>query len=373
MTAELVVAPTRPSLPDKITYARELADSGLLPTSYRKQPANLLYAIEYGEMLNLSPMAAVTGIHVIEGKPTASAALISALVRRAGHRLRITGDSEKAIAEIVRCDDPDFTFRSEWTAARAQTADLLNKKVWKQYRPAMLKARAITECARDACEEALMGMAYTPEEMGVDVDEDGIPLRTQRTSPITGAADAFASTQSADNEPVEEPDWEARLTQHEQDGDRVALVNLWKWAKQLRPDDGDLMGRITAAGERLKAAQSAAPADEPIDAEVVDPPPDDTAQPAGNPRMFALLTEAGLGGNTAAVRDRRLKLMGNVLNRPVASSKELTYDDRQNMIAALERWKRNGDLERAEQVAQEEAAMEQLQAEGDTSDAGTES
>ena len=38
----------------------------------------------------------------------------------------------------------------------------------------MLKARAITQCARDACEEALFGLHYTPEELGAEVDEDGV-------------------------------------------------------------------------------------------------------------------------------------------------------------------------------------------------------
>ena len=38
----------------------------------------------------------------------------------------------------------------------------------------MLKSRAITQCARDACEEVLFGLHYTPEELGADVDEDGV-------------------------------------------------------------------------------------------------------------------------------------------------------------------------------------------------------
>ena len=59
--------------------------------------------MEYGEMLGLSPMAAITGVHVIEGKPTASAGLISALVRRAGHKLRVRGDAKSAACQIVRC------------------------------------------------------------------------------------------------------------------------------------------------------------------------------------------------------------------------------------------------------------------------------
>ncbi|MFC5268419.1 hypothetical protein ACFPJ1_40470 [Kribbella qitaiheensis] len=161
------------SLADKVDYAQHLASSALLPRQYQKQPANLLFAIEYAEMLQLPPMAAITGIHVIEGKPSASAALISALVRRAGHRLRVTGNDQRAVAQIVRSDDPEFTFESEWTLDRAKAAGLVGKDVWKKYPAAMLKARAISEVARDACEEALSGMHYTPEELGAEVDGDG--------------------------------------------------------------------------------------------------------------------------------------------------------------------------------------------------------
>lgn len=177
------------SLPAKIEYARELANSGLLPDAYRRQPANVLYAVEYGDMLGLPPMAAITGIHIIEGKPTASAGLISALVRRAGHKLRVGYDADKRMgwAEIVRSDDPTYTFRSEWDLERAVTAELCTikdgkpfaldskgrSKPWRKFFPSMTKARAITEVARDACEEALYGLHYTPEELGADVDGEG--------------------------------------------------------------------------------------------------------------------------------------------------------------------------------------------------------
>ncbi|TVZ96461.1 hypothetical protein [Streptomyces sp. BK340] len=164
---------TPATLPEKMQYAKALAASGMLPGQYRQQPANLLYALEYAESLGLHPMAAITGIHVIEGKPSASAALISALVRRAGHKLRVRGDDQEAVAQIVRADDPDWTFEARWTMARAEQAGLAKKKVWREYPAAMLKARAITEVARDACEEALSGMHYTPEELGANVNADG--------------------------------------------------------------------------------------------------------------------------------------------------------------------------------------------------------
>lgn len=167
-------------------YASALAQSNLLPAQYRSRPANVLWALEYGRTIGLTPMAAITGVHVIEGKPTASAGLISGLVRRAGHRLRVRGDDQKAVAEIVRTDDPDYTFRTEWTMERARQAGLTNKSVWKQYPAAMLKARAVAECARDACEEVLFGLHYTPEELGAEVNEDGevITVTTASTTQL---------------------------------------------------------------------------------------------------------------------------------------------------------------------------------------------
>lgn len=178
---EIAIRSQASAIPAKLAYARELANSGLLPASYRKNPANVLWAMEYGEMLGLSPMAAMTGVHVIDGKPTASAGLISGLVRQAGHRLRVWGDDKSATCEITRSDDAKHIFRVTWTLRKepgdnpsAEVAGLLSKGVWKQYPAAMLKSRVITQCARDSCEEVLFGLHYTPEELGADVDEDGV-------------------------------------------------------------------------------------------------------------------------------------------------------------------------------------------------------
>jgi hypothetical protein len=139
--------------------------------------------MEYGDMLGLSTMAAITGVHVIEGKPSASAGLISALVRRAGHKLRVRGNSKTATCTIIRADDPDYVFEVTWTLRSnkddnpsAEEAQLLGKQVWRNYPASMLKSRAITQCARDACEEALFGLHYTPEELGAEVDEDGMVI-----------------------------------------------------------------------------------------------------------------------------------------------------------------------------------------------------
>jgi hypothetical protein len=98
-----------------------------------------------------------------------------------------------ATAQIVRADDPDFTYECTWTLERAEQAGLLQIKegkpwardrngrpaTWEKYTASMLKARAITEVARDACEDVLFGLHYTPEELGAVVNQDGEPVEAE--------------------------------------------------------------------------------------------------------------------------------------------------------------------------------------------------
>lgn len=189
-TALAVASPTE--MDSMLRFAKVLADGSLLPRSYQKQPANIIWALEYARTLNITVIAAMAGVHVIDGKPTASSALISALVRRAGHKLRITGDGTSATATIVRADDPDFTFTATWDLDRAKIAGLTGKAVWKNYPAAMLKARAITEVARDACQEALFGLLYTPEELGATVNADGEPIISSQGEVVMGEVEEQA-------------------------------------------------------------------------------------------------------------------------------------------------------------------------------------
>lgn len=197
MSTDLTV-PARASLPEKMTYAKAMAGSSLLPRHYQGNPANLLFALEYADALGVSPINAITSIFVIDGKPTASADLIAGLVRRAGHKLRISGDDTRATAQIIRADDPDFTYEVTWTLDRARTAGLVGKAVWKQYPAAMLRSRAITEVARMGASDALYGVIYTPEEVGAEVDADGEPTAPSRPAPMPAAVRESA--------PVPEPE-----------------------------------------------------------------------------------------------------------------------------------------------------------------------
>lgn len=168
MSNEIALQQPAMTFAEQMQYAKTVCQGSLVPSAYRGQPANVLIAMDFGRSMGLSPAESLYRITVISGRPSASAELIAANVRRAGHRLRVKKDdrARTATCEIVRRDDPDFTFTATWDMAKAQQANLSNKENWKKYPMAMLTARSITECARDACPEALYGVVYTGEELG---------------------------------------------------------------------------------------------------------------------------------------------------------------------------------------------------------------
>lgn len=163
-------------LDDKREYSLMLARSTLINDAYRGQPANLLVAVEYGAALGIPAMQAISSINVIKGKPTLSAELMSALVRRAGHKLRVQEFTSplSVRADLIRKDDPDFTFTAVWDMDKARTAGVLGKtgSGWEKYPNQMLRARAITEVCRQGAADALAGFVYAPEDFDVHLDTD---------------------------------------------------------------------------------------------------------------------------------------------------------------------------------------------------------
>lgn len=164
------LAPLAPAELDAMTrYAERLAAAELLPPALRKRPANLLLVLEYGRALGLPPAAAIQQVAVVDGRPQISATLAATLARRAGHRLRVTATDDQAVAQLVRCDDPEHTFEVVWDIDRAQRAGLAGRGAWRQYPRQMLTARATLEVVRLGAPEVLVGM-HGVEEGGDTLD-----------------------------------------------------------------------------------------------------------------------------------------------------------------------------------------------------------
>lgn len=170
-------------------WSEAMSNGDLLPAQYRGKPANLMFAAEYADSLGISRIHVLTSIAVINGRPSPSADLMAAMVRSHGHKLRVYGDDTTATAELIRSDDPDFTFTAHWDEAKARKAGLWgNRGPWTQYPAAMLRARAISEVVRMGAQDVMAGGIYTPEELGATVDADGVPVTSERVEQPAAAS-----------------------------------------------------------------------------------------------------------------------------------------------------------------------------------------
>lgn len=221
MSGELTVS-------EQKDIANLYAQSTLVPEAYRNKPADIFVAVTLGQSVGISPIQSLSEINVIKGKPTMSASLIAAQVRKAGHKLRIevneTPGQESATCTIIRRDDPDHPFVSKRDRAWAQRMGLLNNSNYIKQPATMLKKRAVTDCARDACSEALCGIDYTPDEMS---DFDDVEAKVEEPVEPTKLVKPKQNVEIIEAEVVNEPQSQPplpRLIETEQKNEIVKIL-----------------------------------------------------------------------------------------------------------------------------------------------------
>lgn len=286
MTA--VVAYENASLTERQQYASTLAAAGdLIPRglwgSVPGQPAapspgKILLVIETGNMLGLAPAAALQSIDVVEGRASLSAQLMAALIRKAGHRLRIhkTGTVEggdyAVTVTAIRADDPDEELTATWTPHRAARAGLLqsyeqgpdgvwrvrarsskgNPLPWESYTETMLKWRAIAEVAREGFSDVTFGL-YTTEEV----------------------RDMGPQIPTADPEPEPSEDWTALIAA------AATRAELDEIAQRISREPDSVRRKMLAVWQ-ARAGVLAREA-EAVDAEVIEDEPAEAPEPAEEP------------------------------------------------------------------------------------------
>ena len=149
-----------------MAVAKALAQSALLPAGLKGDPASVLLVMLTGRELGIAPMAALQLIYVVQGKPTLSAKLQLALLRRSGHKVReIEVTPDRVVLEGTHAITGDVVTVS-YTIEEARASGLANKDNWKNYKPDMVYARASSRLA-NRLDPAAKGGMYAPEDFDV--------------------------------------------------------------------------------------------------------------------------------------------------------------------------------------------------------------
>ncbi len=152
------------------TLADVLAKSTLLPDALRGKSADIVVSILAGQELGLSPMAAIRGVFVVQGKPVLSADTMVGLILGSGLAEYFTcvEDTDARVTYETKRKGSPHAQRVSWSTEDTKRAGLNTKDNWRLFTRQMMKARAKAILARDAYPDVLAG-CYDENEIAVPV------------------------------------------------------------------------------------------------------------------------------------------------------------------------------------------------------------
>lgn len=164
--------------------AKAMAGSGFFTDT--RVASQAIVKIMAGRELGFGPFASMTGVNIIQGKPAFGANIMAACVKKSGrYNYRVTEMTDKVctIEFMEKMDGKWLTSGvSSFTIEDARKAGTKNLDKFPRN---MLFARAMSNGVRWYCPDVMNGsVAYTPEELGADVDEDGNVINVERAEVI---------------------------------------------------------------------------------------------------------------------------------------------------------------------------------------------
>lgn len=153
------------SIDEVTSLAEVLAKSTLMPDALRNKVPDVVVSILAGQELGLSPMAAIRGVHVVQGKPVLSADTMVGLILGSGlaEYFMCVEDTDARVTYETKRKGAPAAQRASWTTDDTKRAGLQAKDNWRLYTRSMMKARAKAILARDAFPDVLAG-CYDPSE-----------------------------------------------------------------------------------------------------------------------------------------------------------------------------------------------------------------
>lgn len=149
--------------------AKAFAESGMFTDT--KSAAQAVVKIQAGQEIGIPPFASMTGIHIIQGKPTIGAGLIASRVKGSGkYDYKVTEQNEKKCS-IDFYQGKEKIGNSTFTIEEAKKAGTKNLDKFPRN---MLFARAISNGVKWYCPDVFAGPVYVPEEMQFEASDDPV-------------------------------------------------------------------------------------------------------------------------------------------------------------------------------------------------------
>jgi hypothetical protein len=147
---------------DMMNISKAFYESGMFTDI--KSAAQAMVKISAGAEMGIPPFAAMSGIHIIQGKPTIGAGLMAANVKASNkYDYKVVEQSEK-VCSIDFYKGKENLGNSKFTIEDAKKAGTKNLD---KFPKNMLFARAMSNGVKWFCPDVFSGPVYTPEEFDV--------------------------------------------------------------------------------------------------------------------------------------------------------------------------------------------------------------
>ena len=145
---------------DIMIMAKTFAESGMFTDA--KQMGQAFVKIQAGQEIGIPPFAAMSGIHIIQGKPTIGAGLIASTVKGSGKYDYKVAEMNEKNCSIDFYQGKEKIGNSSFSIEEAKKAGTKNID---KFPKNMLFARAISNGVKWFCPDVFSGPIYVPEEM----------------------------------------------------------------------------------------------------------------------------------------------------------------------------------------------------------------
>ena len=151
---------TQMPLNELMSISKAFAESGMFADT--RQAAQAIVKVQAGQEMGISPFAAMSGIHIIQGKPTVGAGIIASCIKRSGKYNYKVKELTETNCAIDFYEGEENIGTSIFSIADAKKAGTKNLD---KFPKNMLFARAISNGVKFYCPDVFNGPVYVPEEM----------------------------------------------------------------------------------------------------------------------------------------------------------------------------------------------------------------
>lgn len=189
----------------------------------------------------LHPAIAARDYDIIQGRPSKkSEAMMRSFIANGGRVKWLKLDDTCAEATFSHAAGGEVTIK--WDLARATTAGLSAKDMYKKYPRQMLRARCISEGVRTVCPMATSGM-YVPEEI-IDLPPQDVVDNTPVNETQAKELDELVTSTGSDK---------AKLVAHLNERFKLSMVTLTDLPARLLQDTTKIVKEVAEARKTREA------------------------------------------------------------------------------------------------------------------------